>query len=230
MRILIVEDEKDIAELVEYNLRQASLAAETATTGIDGLAKARRNPPDLVILDLMLPGMNGLDVCKALKRDPKTQNIPILMLTAKGEEVDKVVGFEVGADDYLTKPFSPRELILRVKAILKRYQNQAAELPSKTPLTYGVIHMDPAKFEVVVNKKKVKLTAIEFKLLYHLIMTKGRVATRDTLLDQVWGYDSALTTRTVDTHIKRLRAKLGRAGEVIETIRGVGYKLCDYLV
>jgi two-component system phosphate regulon response regulator PhoB len=226
-RILIIEDEKDIAELVDYNLRQSSLTTDLAFTGIDGLSKARRNPPDLIILDIMLPGMNGLDVCKALKGDPKTQGIPIILLTAKGEEMDRVVGFEVGADDYLTKPFSPRELILRVKAILRRFQSQATELSSKTPLTYHVIHMDPSKFEVLVNKKEVKLTAIEFKLLYHLILTKGRVATRDSLLDQVWGYESALTTRTVDTHVKRLRAKLGKAGEYIETIRGIGYKIKD---
>ena len=223
MKVLIIEDDKDIAELVAYNLSQEKIPAETCTTGTDGIAKARRNPPNLVILDLMLPDIGGLEVCRTLKGDPKTAKIPVLILTAKGEEVDRIVGFEVGADDYLAKPFSPRELVLRVKAILRRIKEKEAF--SKTePLSFGLLKLDPAKFQTRVGDKEVRLTAIEFKLLQYLMTHKGRVATRDMLLDQVWGYEAALTTRTVDTHVKRLREKLGKAGDYIETIRGIGYR------
>ena len=223
MRVLIIEDDKDIAELVAYNLRQEKIGCEIFASGTQGLSRARRQPPDLVILDLMLPDMGGLEVCKGLKGDTKTAHIPVLMLTAKGEEVDRVVGFEVGADDYMTKPFSPRELVLRVKAIYRRLKEQAWTAPAK-PASFGLLHVDPAKFQVMVGKEEVRLTALEFKLLQHLMANRGRVATRDSLLDHVWGYDAALTTRTVDTHIKRLREKLGMAGDYIETIRGVGYR------
>lgn len=223
MKILIIEDDKDIAELVAYNLRQEKLACETSASGADGLSKARRLQPDLVILDLMLPDMGGLEICKTLKSDPKTRGIPVLMLTAKGEEIDRIVGFEVGADDYITKPFSPRELVLRVKAILRRLKQR--ELMAKTEtLSFGLLKVDPARFQVTAGKEEIRVTAIEFKLLQYLMSNKGRVATRDMLLDQVWGYEAALTTRTVDTHIKRLREKLGRAGDYIETIRGIGYR------
>lgn len=223
MKILIVEDDRDIAELVEYNLKQERLSCERCVSGADGLARARRLLPNLIILDLMLPDMGGLEVCKALKGDQKTQKIPVLILTAKGEEVDRIVGFEVGADDYLTKPFSPRELVLRVKAILRRMKER--ELMSKTePLSFGRLSVDPLKFQVKVGGEEIRPTAIEFKLLKYLMSNKGRVATRDMLLDQVWGYEAALTTRTVDTHIKRLREKLGRAGDYIETLRGIGYR------
>ncbi len=223
MKILIIEDDKDIAELIQYNLMQEKISSEISPNGADGLVKARRNSPDLIILDLMLPDMGGLEVCKSLKSDAKTKAIPILMVTAKGEEVDRIVGFEVGADDYLTKPFSPRELLLRVKAILRRLKDKDWSINS-SPLSFGCLQMDPSKFQVTVGKDEVRLTALEFKLLQHLLLNKGRVATRDNLLDHVWGYDAALTTRTVDTHIKRLREKLKKAGDYIETVRGIGYR------
>jgi|SRR3989338_292889 len=223
MKILVIEDDRDIAELVAYNLSQEKYSVEVSRNGAEGLAKARRLLPDLIVLDLMLPDMNGLDICRNLKADAKTKGIPVLMLTAKGEEMDRVVGFEVGADDYLTKPFSPRELVLRVRAILKRIKEREF-LEKAEPLTFGILHIDPSRFLVKVEKEEVRLTAIEFKLLQHLLANKGRVATRDLLLDRVWGYDAALTTRTVDTHIKRLREKLGKAGDYIETIRGIGYR------
>ncbi|MDO8520000.1 MAG: response regulator transcription factor [Deltaproteobacteria bacterium] len=224
MKILIIEDDKDIAELLEYNIKQEKFVCESVANGGAGLAKARRFLPDLIILDLMLPDMGGLEICRALKADPKTKAIPVLMLTAKGEEIDRIVGFEVGADDYITKPFSPREVILRVRAILRRVKENKTEEKAQA-VHFGVLSVDPAKFEVTVVKKPVRLTAIEFKLLQYLLGTKGRVATRDGLLDQVWGYEAALTTRTVDTHIKRLREKLGKAGDYIETIRGIGYRV-----
>lgn len=226
MRLLLIEDDKDIAELVEYNLRQEKMAVEIARTGNEGLAKARRALPDLVILDLMLPDVGGLEICRALKGDPKTKQIPVMMLTAKGEEVDRIVGFEVGADDYLTKPFSPRELVLRVKAIVRRLKEKEGSTP-QMPQAFGSLKIDPARFQVMVGSKEIRLTATEFKLLQHLLANKGRVSTRDSLLDRVWGYDAALTTRTVDTHVKRLRQKLGRAGDYIETLRGVGYRFSE---
>ncbi len=223
MKILIIEDDKDIGELIEFNLHQEKIGTELCTSGATGLSKARRSLPDLIILDLMLPDMGGLEICKALKSDPKTKSIPVVILTAKGEEMDRVVGFEVGADDYLTKPFSPRELILRIKAILRRLKDKKWEEGSSI-LDFGQLHVDTAKFKVQFGKQEFRMTAIEFKLLKYLLTTKGRVATRDMLLDQVWGYEAALTTRTVDTHVKRLREKLGKAGDYIETIRGIGYR------
>lgn len=223
MKILLIEDDADIAELVEYNLRQERLAVEICANGAAGLTKARKTFPELIILDLMLPDMGGLEVCKILKADEKTRAIPIIMLTAKGEEIDRLIGFEVGADDYLTKPFSPRELVLRVKAILRRLKERTAGIDAP-PTAFGVLKVDPAKFRVTVGNDDVRLTAIEFKLLQYFLSTKGRVATRDQLLDHVWGYEAALTTRTVDTHVKRLREKLGKAGDYIETIRGIGYR------
>ncbi|MBI2082490.1 MAG: response regulator transcription factor [Deltaproteobacteria bacterium] len=223
MKILVIEDEKDIAELIEYNLRQEKFFVEFCLSGNQGLSKARHTLPDLIILDLMLPDVGGLEVCKTLKGDPKTAKIPVLILTAKAEEVDRIVGFEVGADDYLAKPFSPRELVLRVKAILRRIKEKE-EISKTALLTFGLLRLDPSKFQTKVGEKEVRLTAIEFKLLQYLLSSKGRVATRDMLLDQVWGYEAALTTRTVDTHVKRLREKLGKAGDYIETIRGIGYR------
>ncbi len=223
MKILIIEDDRDIAELVHYNLVQEKFTVEVSRNGAEGLARAKRLLPALIILDLMLPDMDGLEICRSLKSDPKTKGIPILMLTAKSEEMDRVVGFEVGADDYLTKPFSPRELVLRIRAIMKRIKER--EFMEKVePLSFGILSIDPARFQVKAGKEEVKLTAIEFKLLQYLLVNRGRVATRDVLLDRVWGYDAALTTRTVDTHIKRLREKLGKAGDYIETIRGIGYR------
>ena len=228
MKILIIEDDKDIGELIAYNLRQEKFSSEICTNGKTGLAQVRRTSPDLVILDLMLPDMGGLEICKTLKADPNTKGIPVLMLTAKGEEVDRIVGFEVGAYDYLTKPFSPRELILRIKAILRRLKDREWK-ENTTPQSFGLLHVDPSKFQVMVGKAEVRLTALEFKLLQHLLMNKGRIATRDSLLDHVRKQDAAVTTRTVDTHIKRLREKLGLAGDYIETIRGIGYRFKEKL-
>ncbi len=222
-KILIIEDDPDIAELVEYNLKSEHFHVESCPNGKTGLAKAQKMPPDLIVLDLMLPDLGGIEICKILKQDAKTRAIPIIMLTAKGEEIDRIIGFEVGADDYLTKPFSPRELSLRIKAIIKRMEGGPKVAP-KGPLVFGFLSIFPEKFEVKVDNQPVPLTALEFRLLKFLFENKGRVATRDILLDRVWGYESDLHTRTVDTHIKRLREKLGKAGNYIETLRGVGYR------
>jgi len=223
MKVLLIEDEADIAELIRFNLEQKKLNVIYSDNGASGLKKAQEEQPDLIILDLMLPDMGGLDVCRHLKSDDSTKHIPVLILTARSEEIDRIVGFEVGADDYQTKPFSPRELVLRVQAILRRTQ-QAPEEVGEGAFTIGVLNVDPEKFRVTVSGREIKMTALEFRLLQYLYKRRGRVASRDVLLDQVWGYDAFVTTRTVDTHIKRLREKLGEAGEYIETVRGVGYR------
>lgn len=223
--ILIIEDDPDIAQLVSYQLRQAKYMTEVVGDGEKGLKAVERSLPALIILDLMLPGKDGIEVCRILKSNPKTRRIPVLMVTARGEEADRITGFETGADDYLPKPFSPRELVLRVQAIFKRIKSGAE--PSKTEqavITIDGLTVDPVRHEVVFNGAVVPLTMLEFRLLYYLMERKGLVANRDILLDQVWGYDPALTTRTVDTHVKRLRQKLGPAGEPLETIRGLGYR------
>jgi two-component system phosphate regulon response regulator PhoB len=219
--ILIVEGETDISELVEYHFKQSGFSVTSVPDGSSALAQVKRGRPALIILDLMLPDMDGKDICRALKSNPLTRTIPILMLTAKTEELDRVVGFELGAEDYVTKPFSPRELVLRAKAILKR-----KELPqeSETLIQIGGLLMDVEKHHVSVNKKSIPLTHTEFKLLLELASKRGRVYTRENLLDRVWGYTYEGYARTVDTHIRRLREKLGMMGEYIETIRGVGYR------
>jgi two-component system phosphate regulon response regulator PhoB len=222
--LLIIEDEKDLAQLISYNLQQEGYRTKVCADGEEGFEKALREMPALIILDLMLPKMNGLEVCRKLRSHPQAKNIPVLMLTAKGEEIDRVVGFEMGADDYMVKPFSPRELVLRVKAILKRLGKKGEEA-SEARLQIGSLELDPVQHRVWVQKKEVPLTATEFKLLEYLLKSHGRVLTRDLLLDKVWGYDAAVTTRTVDTHVKRLREKLGIGGDCIETVRGVGYRL-----
>ena len=218
-KILIIEDESDVADLLEMGLRKAGFKTLTATEGATGLHKARDNRPDFIILDLMLPKMSGLEVCRILKSDAATSHIPILMLTAKAEEIDRIVGLEFGADDYVTKPFSPREVMLRIRAILRR-----GEKPEEM-LKAGSISIDPARHQVRVNGKRVHLTSLEFKLLRTLIQRRGRVQERDKLLNDVWGYESVIDTRTVDTHVRRLREKLGKAGDAIETVRGFGYRL-----
>jgi len=218
-KILIVEDESDVADLLSLSLRKAGFNALTAFDGATGLQQARDNRPDFIILDLMLPKMSGLEVCRILKADAATSHIPILMLTAKAEEVDRIVGLEFGADDYVTKPFSPREVMLRIKAILRR-----GEKPDET-LQAGPISIDPSRHQVRVSGKPVNLTSLEFKLLRTLMQRRGRVQHRDKLLNDVWGYESVIDTRTVDTHVRRLREKLGKAGETIETVRGFGYRL-----
>ena len=221
-RILIVEDEKDVVDLLSLNLRKVGgFAVSSASDGAAGLAKAREAKPDLIILDLMLPKMSGLEVCKIVKTDPATRHIPVLMLTAKAEEIDRIVGLELGADDYVVKPFSPREIILRIKAILRR----GAPEETDERLTAGAIAIDPARHQVSVNGKPVNLTSLEFKLLRTLMQRRGRVQERDRLLNEVWGYESVIDTRTVDTHVRRLREKLGKAGDIVETVRGFGYRL-----
>src|ERR1700736_2701475 len=219
--ILIVEDERDVVDLLVLNLRKAGgFAVSTASDGTTGLNKARSDKPSFIILDLMLPKMSGLEVCKVLKSDPATRYIPIMMLTAKAEEIDRIVGLEFGADDYVTKPFSPREVVLRIQAILRR--GETGSEPER--ITAGGIAIDPARHHVSVDGKVVHLTSIEFKLLQTLVLRRGRVQPRDRLLNEVWGYESLIDTRTVDTHVRRLRAKLGKSGDVIETVRSFGYR------
>lgn len=210
-----------MAELVAYNLKKAGYHAVVSHDGETGLEKARALSPALVILDLMLPRLSGEEVCKQLKADVRTAGIPILMLSAKAEEVDRVVGLELGADDYLTKPFSPRELVARVKAILRRTRG---ETDSPQILKHGELLLDIAKHAVSLKGKPIELTATEFKLLATLMERRGRVQTRDRLLADVWEYSGEVDTRTVDTHVRRLREKLGKASDAIETVRGVGYR------
>src|SRR6266481_1573557 len=221
-RILIVEDERDVVDLLTLNLRKAGgFVISTAADGAAGLHKTRTEKPAFIILDLMLPKMPGLEICKILKSDPATRHIPILMLTAKSEEIDRIVGLEFGADDYVTKPFSPREVVLRIRAILRRSEGK----PDEEHLSAGPIMIDPARHEVSVDGKRINLTSLEFKLLRTLMQRRGRVQERDRLLNEVWGYESVIDTRTVDTHVRRLREKLGRAGDIVETVRGFGYRL-----
>lgn len=218
-KILIVDDEADILTLLEYNLEKAGFRVISANDGPDAVEITNREKPDIIILDIMLPSMEGTEVCKILKGGDVTRHIPIIMLTAKGEEVDRIVGFELGADDYITKPFSPRELILRVKAVLKRGHKLEAKIINAGPVT-----IDIERSLATADDKVLKLTAIEFKLLLELAKSDGRVLRRDTLLDRVWGTEVYITDRTVDTHIRRLREKLGKTSKYIETVRGFGYK------
>ena len=220
-KVFIVEDEPDLRDTLKYNLENEGFRVEAFSNGEDFLSSVDRNKPNLVILDLMLPGVSGLDVCRELRSNENYDGIGIVMLTAKSEEIDRIVGFELGADDYVTKPFSVRELILRVKVLLKKRTDDGA---NEQILEFGPILMNLDAHEVSIDGKIVNLTALEFKLLKHLLKRKGRVQTRDQLLGDVWGYSSEVTTRTVDTHIKRLREKLGEPGDLIQTIRGVGYR------
>jgi len=220
--ILIIEDENDLAELVAFNLEKEGYRSLIAQDGPSGLEAARNNSPDLILLDIMLPGMSGMDICKVLKGKEKTARIPVIMMTAKGEEIDRVVGFEVGADDYVIKPFSPRELLLRIKAVLRRYGS--VETINKI-INVGPISIDTDRHIVAVDGNGIILTTTEFKLLYNLAERLGRVQSRDRLLKDVWGINHMGDTRTVDTHITRLRTKLGESGDMIKTIRGFGYKM-----
>ena len=220
-KVFIVEDEPDLRDTLTYNFENEGFTVKSFSNGESFLESLARNKPNLVILDLMLPGISGLDVCRQLRSDDNLNDIAVVMLTAKSEEIDRIVGFELGADDYVTKPFSVRELILRVKVLLKkRLENSTNE----QILAFGPITMNLDAHDVVVDGENIILTALEFKLLKHLLNRKGRVQTRDQLLGDVWGYSSEVTTRTVDTHIKRLREKLGKPGDLIQTIRGVGYR------
>ena len=220
-KVFIVEDEPDLRDTLKYNLENEGFSVEAFSNGEAFLGSVDKNKPNLVILDLMLPGVSGLDVCRELRSNENYDGIGIVMLTAKSEEIDRIVGFELGADDYVTKPFSVRELILRVKVLLKKRTDDGA---NEQILEFGPILMNLGAHEVSIDGKIVNLTALEFKLLKHLLKRKGRVQTRDQLLGDVWGYSSEVTTRTVDTHIKRLREKLGEPGDLIQTIRGVGYR------
>ena len=220
-KILIIEDDKHISRLVRYNLEKSGYDPTVVGDGEEALDILGKQGADLIILDIMLPKMDGFEVCRAIKQNTKLKNIPIIMLTAKGEEVDRIVGLELGADDYVVKPFSPRELMLRVKAILRR--REIEESP-KDIIRRGVLVIDIPKHRVTVNNKEVTLTPIEFKLLVTLIERKSRIQSRDQLLSDVWDMHADVFTRTVDTHIKRLREKLGKAGAQIETVRGLGYR------
>jgi len=223
-KVTIIEDDPDIAGLVEHYLAAEGFKVTHARDGIDGLKRVKATPPDLVVLDLMLPGLDGLDICKALRAAPATSALPILMLTAKGEESDKVIGLELGADDYLTKPFSPKELVARVKSLLRR---KARQEPAVPVYTYKELKLDQERHEVTFKGKDVQLTAKEFALLQQLLENPGRVLTRQTLLDRVWGYQSDVTTRTVDVHIRRLREKIPMLADMIVTVKSLGYKLKD---
>ena len=220
-RVLVIEDDQDVIGLVERTLQKVGFVTSAARNGEAGIKAAREYRPAVIVLDLMLPEMSGLEVCRVLRSDPATHQIPIVMLTAKAEEVDRIVGLEFGADDYVTKPFSPRELALRIGAILRRVEVPSAE----RRLSVADIVVDPDKHEVRVANKRVELTALEFKLLRTLIERRGRVQPRDRLLSDVWGYEAAIDTRTVDTHVRRLREKLGKRGDLIETVRGFGYRV-----
>ncbi|HXP61472.1 MAG TPA: response regulator transcription factor [Dongiaceae bacterium] len=223
-KILVVDDEPEAVELVEFNLRQAGFEVVTAADGAEALKKARALLPNLMVLDLMLPEVDGLDVCKMIRRDPVTAAIPIVMVTAKAAEIDRILGLELGADDYITKPFSPRELILRIKKILQRSQ-AAAEEPAV--LKFGDLVIDAPRHLVSWHEKPVELTATEFKLLTILAQRRGRVQSREQLLRDVWDYNSLVDTRTVDTHMRRLREKLGPAARLLDTVRGVGYRFTE---
>jgi two-component system, OmpR family, phosphate regulon response regulator PhoB len=223
--ILIVEDEQDLLDTLEFNLQREGYATRRAASGRAGLdAAALDPPPDLVLLDLMLPDLPGTEVCRQLRASERTRPVPVIMLTARGDELDRVVGFEVGADDYVTKPFSVRELMLRVRAVLRRV-GAPTEAPSR--MQKGALELDTSSHRVWVSDEEVRLTALEFRLLATLLSRAGRVQTRDTLLVDVWGMHADLTTRTVDTHVTRLRKKLGKVGRYIETLRGVGYRFRD---
>lgn len=221
-RILVADDEPDVLALVSLHLQRAGYDVLKADDGEQALRLAREEEPALVVLDLMMPGLSGLEVAKLLKQSPQTARIPVLMLTAKADEVDRIVGLEIGADDYVTKPFSPREIVLRVQSILRRMETTAS---ASDELQVGAIQVDRLKHEVRIEGKPLEFTATEFKLLTVLMERCGRLQSREVLLNDVWGYESVIDTRTVDTHIRRLREKLGSAADLVETVRGFGYRM-----
>ncbi|EYF04609.1 response regulator [Chondromyces apiculatus] len=220
-RILVIEDEPALLKVLDYNLRQAGHEVLATGHGEEGIRKARETPPDLVLLDMMLPDMPGTEVCRALQRSDATRRIPVIIVSARGDEVDRVVGFELGAVDYVVKPFSVRELLLRIQAVLRRSRVAA---PTARCIEFGCLRMDEEAHRVWVDDQEVELTLLELKLLLALHESRDRVQSRSALLEGVWGADVNVTTRTVDTHVKRLRDKLGRAGDYIETVRGIGYR------
>lgn len=219
-RVLIVDDDPDIVRLVGYNLRHAGYDVQTVSSGRQALDLVQKQPPDLIVLDVMLPDVDGLEVCRMLRQQTSSRRIPILMLTARGEEIDRVVGFELGADDYVSKPFSPRELVLRIKSILRRSGSGRTDV-----MHAGRIQILPERRQCFVGSTPVSLTAKEFDLLLELMKAGGNVLTREVLMDKVWGYHGEATSRTLDTHVRRLREKLGDDGERVETVRGVGYRM-----
>ena len=222
-RVLIVEDERDIADLLRYNLQEAGFETDYVRNGADALHRAVEKTPDLILLDLMLPEVDGMIVCRLLKNDPRTKNIPVVMVTAKTAEKDRVAGLELGADDYITKPFSPREVVLRVSAVLRRLQAGKHQEDTKQIKTHGLI-IDLDKHQVFTENGPIDLTATEFKLITLFARSPGRVFTRDILMDVIWGQEYYGIDRTVDTHVSRLRRKLGEFGKHIETVHGVGYR------
>ncbi len=222
-RILIVEDEQSIAEVLEYNLEKEGFSVELDYRGDTALDSIRSNPPDLILLDLMLPGLDGLEVCRMMKRDARTASIPLVILTAKGEEVDRIVGLELGADDYISKPFSPREVVLRIKAVLRR--SEARDRDDSDTLEIGELLLDVPGHRLLLQGEEIPLTATEFRLLRILMERSNRVQTREKLLTDVWKYSEEVDSRTVDTHIRRLRRKLGPEADRIETVIGVGYRM-----
>lgn len=223
-KILVIDDEPDAVDLVAFNLREAGYEVVTGADGNEALKKAREHVPDLIVLDLMLPEVDGLEVCKILRRDPAVSHVPIIMLTAKAAEIDRVLGLELGADDYVTKPFSPRELVLRIKKMLARGKTveEAAE-----QVQIGDLFIDIGRHLVTFQSRRIDLTATEFKLLTTLAKRRGRVQSREQLLQDVWEYDNIIDTRTVDTHMRRLREKLGRGAKYLDTVRGVGYRFVE---
>ena len=223
-KILVVDDEPEAVELVEFNLKQAGFTVVTAADGAEALNKARATSPNLIVLDLMLPEIGGLEVCKMLRRDPATAAVPIIMLTAKAAEIDRVLGLELGADDYITKPFSPRELVLRIQKLILRGQTTTE---TQETLRFGELFIDGPRHLVSWKGKSVELTATEFKLLTVLAQRRGRVQSREQLLRDVWEYNNLVDTRTVDTHMRRLREKLGMAAKYLDTVRGVGYRFVE---
>ncbi len=224
-RILVIEDEEDLQAVLEYNLKQAGHDVVVKGTGHSGLKAVRERRPDLILLDIMLPDISGTEVCKTLKRSVDTRTIPVIIASAKGEEIDRVLGFELGADDYVVKPFSVRELLLRITRVLAR--GAVVEAEPRAVLEFGVLKLDRDAHKLWVDGVEVELTALEFKLLLTLYERRNRVQSRAALLDDVWGIKADVTTRTVDTHVKRLREKLGPAGDYVETVRGVGYRFAD---
>ena len=223
-RILVVEDEEDIRDLLYYNLSREGFRVSVAEDGVQALEKIRQEPPDLLLLDLMLPGLDGLELTRRLRREARTAHMPVVMLTAKKEDVDRIVGLELGADDYVTKPFNLRELVLRIRAVLRRSEERAATRDADVLSADDFLRVDLPRREVRVDGERVALTVIEFKLLVHLLRERGRVQTRERLLREVWGYEYAGYDRTIDTHVARLRKKLRGRGEWIETAWGVGYR------
>ncbi len=226
--ILIVEDEPDLVSILEYNLLKEGYQTRSALLGRAGLELATQEPrPDLVLLDLMLPDISGTEVCRQLRMQEATRDVPIIIITARDDEVDRVVGFEIGADDYVTKPFSVRELVLRVRALLRRTQRDDTAEDSGERTVFGRLVVDGDAHRAWVDDEEIRLTALEFRLLVTFLTRRGRAQSRERLLSDVWGYEADVTTRTVDTHVKRLREKLGAAGQYVETIRGIGYRFRD---